>query len=75
MDDFLPMSDSDISKESLKEFKKQGLDIQLGSKVISTKNMKNSIKLSYVKEDNEIEMEFDKLIVAVGRSSNSDELF
>ena len=32
LDDFLPMSDSDISKESLKEFKKQGLDIQLGSK-------------------------------------------
>ncbi len=74
LDDFLPMSDSDISKESLKEFKKQGLDIQLGSKVISTKNMKNSIKLSYVKEDNEIEMEFDKLIVAVGRSSNVDNI-
>ena len=74
LDDFLPMSDSDISIESLKEFKKQGLDIQLGSKVISTKNMKNSIKLSYVKEDNEIEMEFDKLIVAVGRSSNVDNI-
>ena len=74
LDDFLPMSDSDISKESLKEFKKQGLDIQLGSKVISTKNMKNSIKLSYVKEDNEIEMEFNKLIVAVGRSSNVDNI-
>ena len=74
LDDFLPMSDPDISKDSLKEFKKQGLDIQLGSKVISTKNMKNSIKLSYVKEDNEIEMEFDKLIVAGGRSSNVDNI-
>ena len=74
LDDFLPMSDSDISKESLKEFKKQGLDIQLGSKVISTKDMKNSVKLSYSKEDNEIEMEFDKLIVAAGRSSNVDNI-
>ena len=74
LEDFLPMTDTDISKESLKEFKKQGLDIQLGSKVISTKNMKNSIKLSYVKEDNEIEMEFNKLIVAVGRSSNVDNI-
>ena len=74
LDDFLPMSDPDISKDSLKEFKKQGLDIQLGSKVISTKDMKNSVKLSYSKEDNEIEMEFDKLIVAVGRSSNVDNI-
>ena len=74
LDDFLPMSDSDISKDSLKEFKKQGLDIRLGSKVISTKDMKNSVKLSYSKEDNEIEMEFDKLIVAVGRSSNVDNI-
>ena len=74
LDDFLPMSDPDISKDSLKEFKKQGLDIRLGSKVISTKDMKNSVKLSYSKEDNEIEMEFDKLIVAVGRSSNVDNI-
>ena len=74
LDDFLPMSDPDISKDSLKEFKKQGLDIQLGSKVISAKDMKNSVKLSYSKEDNEIEMEFDKLIVAVGRSSNVDNI-
>ena len=74
LEDFLPMTDTDISKESFKEFKKQGLDIQLGSKVISTKDMKNSIKLSYVKEDNEIEMEFDKLIVAVGRTSNVENI-
>ena len=74
LDDFLPMSDPDISKDSLKEFKKQGLDIQLGSMVTSTKDMKDSVKLSYTKEDNEIEMEFDKLIVAVGRSSNSEDI-
>ena len=74
LDDFLPMSDPDISKDSLKEFKKQGLDIRLGSKVISTKDMKNSVKLSYSNEGNEIEMEFDKLIVAVGRSSNVDNI-
>jgi len=36
--------------------------------------MKDSVKLSYTKEDNEIEMEFDKLIVAVGRSSNSENI-
>jgi len=74
LEDFLPMADHDISKDSLKEFKKQGLDIQLGSMVTSTKDIKNSVKLLYSKENNEIEMEFDKLIVAVGRSSNSDDI-
>ena len=74
LEDFLPMADHDISKDSLKEFKKQGLDIQLGSMVTSTKDIKNSVKLLYSKENNEIEMEFDKLIVAVGRSPNSDDI-
>jgi dihydrolipoamide dehydrogenase len=74
LEDFLPMTDPDISKDSLKEFKKQGLDIQLGSMVTSTKDIKNSVKLLYSKENNEIEMEFDKLIVAVGRSPNSDDI-
>ena len=74
LEDFLPMADPDISKDSLKEFKKQGLDIQLGSMVTSTKDIKNSVKLLYSKENNEIEMEFDKLIVAVGRSPNSDDI-
>ena len=41
------MTDTDISKESLKEFKKQGLDIQLASKVTSTKELKNSVKVKY----------------------------
>ena len=42
MDDFLPMADSKISKDVLKEFNKQGLNINLGSKVTSAKsNTKN----------------------------------
>ena len=71
LDDFLPMTDLDISKDSLKEFKKQGLDIQLGSKVTNTKELKNSVKVKYEQKGNEIEVEFDKLIVAVGRKPNS----
>jgi dihydrolipoamide dehydrogenase len=75
LDDFLPMTDKDISKESFKEFKKQGLDIQLSSKVSKgTKNLKKSVsKLNYeIKK--EIEKEFEKLIVAVGRYPNSSEV-
>ena len=65
------MTDHDISKETLKEFKKQGLDIKLGSKVTSTKELKNSVKVKFESNDQENEMEFDKLIVAVGRAPNS----
>ena len=74
LEDFLPMTDTDISKESLKEFKKQGLDIQLASKVTSTKELKNSVKVKYEHKGKEIEVEFDKLIVAVGRKPNSDKV-
>jgi len=74
LEDFLPMTDTDISKESFKEFKKQGLDIQLASKVTSTKELKNLVKVKYEQKGNEIEVEFDKLIVAVGRKPNSEKV-
>ena len=51
LDEFLPMTDHDISKETLKEFKKQGLDIKLGSKVTSTKELKNSVKVKFESND------------------------
>ena len=35
MDEFLPFADDQIGKEALKEYKKQGLDIQLGARVLS----------------------------------------
>tara|TARA_B100001769_G_C22055669_1_gene567526 strand:- start:207 stop:1364 length:1158 start_codon:yes stop_codon:yes gene_type:complete len=74
LDDFLPMADSDLSKESFKEFKKQGLDIHLGSKLISSKELKDNIKILYEQNGNEIEMSFDKLIIAVGRKAYSDNI-
>ena len=74
LEDFLPMTDTDISKESFKEFKKQGLDIQLASKVTSTKELKNLVKVKYEHKGKEIEVEFDKLIVAVGRKPNSEKV-
>jgi dihydrolipoamide dehydrogenase len=66
------MTDPDISKVSYKEFKNQGLDIKLGSKVTDTKKLKNSVKVTYEQKGNKHEMEFEKLIVAVGRVPNSE---
>ena len=71
MDTFLPMADPDIAKDSMKEFKKQGLDIKLNSKLTAAKELKNSVKVTYNDSVNDVEAEFDKLIVAVGRKPNS----
>ena len=75
MDNFLFMADKEIAKESLKDFKKQGLDIKLGSKLISTENKKNSVKIQYEHSESIKEMEFEKLVVAVGRRPNTYNIF
>ena len=75
MDGFLFMADKEIAKETLKDFKKQGLDIKLGCKLTSSKSLKNSVNITYETEGNSEEMKFDKLIVAVGRKPNTQDVF
>ena len=75
MDDFLFMADKEIAKETLKDFKKQGLDIRLGCKLTSSKSLKNSVNITYETKGKSEEMKFDKLIVAVGRKPNTQDVF
>ena len=75
MDDFLFMADKEIAKETLKDFKKQGLDIRLGCKLTSSKSLKNSVNITYETEGKSKDMKFDKLIVAVGRKPNTQDVF
>jgi len=74
-DDFLPLADVQIARESLRQFKKQGLDIRLGARVTSTKATAKQVALTYQDKDGEHKLIFDKLIVAVGRRPNSDNLW
>lgn len=64
---FLPMVDATVSREALRQFTKQGLDIRLGAKVLSTKIGKNGVTVEYETEGQKKTEEFDRLIVAVGR--------
>jgi dihydrolipoamide dehydrogenase len=75
MDDFLYMADEEIAKETFKDFKKQGLDIKLGCKLTSSKSLKNSVKVTYENNGTSESMEFEKLIVAVGRKPNTNGVF
>ncbi|MDB4194190.1 dihydrolipoyl dehydrogenase [Gammaproteobacteria bacterium] len=75
MVDFLPMADLKISKDVLKEFNKQGLNIKLGCKVTSAKATAKNVKVGFKKKDSDEELTVDKLIVAVGRKPNTANLF
>ena len=75
LDEFLPMMDVQIAKEAGKIFKKQGLDIRLGARVIGTEVKNGKVEVTYTSAGGEHTESFDKLIVAVGRRPRSEELF
>jgi len=74
MDEFLPMADKKIAKDVFKEFNKQGLNINLGCKVTSALSNKKDVTVTYENNGNLKELMVDKLIVAVGRKPNTDNL-
>ncbi len=75
LDEFLPMMDTQIAKETAKIMKKQGLDIRLGARVTSATVNDGKVEVAYSTSDGEHTETFDKLIVAVGRRPRSEELF
>lgn len=74
LDEFLPMVDGQVSKEAQKQFKKQGLDIRLGTKVTGAKKNKKGVTLSFETKDGKDSIEVDKVLVAVGRRPYADGL-
>ena len=64
---FLPMVDQTIAKEAQRHFKRQGLDIKLGARVSSAAVSGNAVEVVYSDSQGEHSVQFDKLVVAVGR--------
>jgi dihydrolipoyl dehydrogenase len=75
LDEFLPMMDVQIAKETGKILKKQGLDIRLGTRVTNATVQDGVVEVAYSTSEGEHVETFDKLIVAVGRRPRSEELF
>ena len=71
-DRFLPPADRDIAAIALKEFNRQGLDIQLSARVTGSTIEDDRVQVAYVHDDEEHEIDFDRLVVAVGRRPNSE---
>ena len=72
MPDFLAAADKEVARVAAREFKKQGLDIRLGTKCTATEVKKDGVHVSYTDDKGaEQTLVVDKLLVAVGRRAAS----
>jgi dihydrolipoamide dehydrogenase len=72
--DFLPAADTDIARQAAREFKKQGLDVRLGTLVKSARTAGGEVTVVLEDKNGESQMTFDRLLVAVGRRAFTDGL-
>ena len=74
LDSFLEPVDDQVSDEAYKILSKQGLDIRLGAKVTGTGSNNQEVIVIYEDTEGKQQLSVDKLIVAVGRSPNTEGL-
>ena len=74
LEDFLAPVDRQIAAAAQKLLANQGLDIHLGAKVVGTGANNREVTVAYEQHGNKQQVAFDKLIVAVGRSPNTQGL-
>jgi dihydrolipoamide dehydrogenase len=67
LEQLLPMVDQTIAREAQRQFKKQGLNIQLGAKVLRAAVAGTAVDVIYSDARGEHTLQVDKLVVAVGR--------
>ncbi len=73
-DAFLPMVDQQVAKASQRIFNKQGLDIRLGARVTASSISGGKVRIEYTDKNGEQTLTVDRVIVAVGRRPNIDQL-
>lgn len=71
---FLSMVDPQISREALRQLKRQGLTIELGARVTATQRHSQQVSVTYQMADTLQELTVDRLIVAVGRAPATAQL-
>jgi len=71
---FLPPVDRDIAALALKEFGRQGLDIRLGTRVMESTVKKGGVQVSIRQGETDTRLDFDRLVVAVGRRPYTEQL-
>jgi dihydrolipoamide dehydrogenase len=74
LEQFLFMADQQLAKESLKHFRKQGLDIRLGARVGGMERGKQGVTLKYEDATGAQTVTVDKVVVAIGRRPYTQDL-
>jgi dihydrolipoamide dehydrogenase len=74
LESFLPMADQQLAKEAQKHFKKQGLDIRLGTKVTGAVAKGGTVEVAFTDAKGAQSLTVDKLIVAIGRKPQTEAL-
>ncbi|WP_022927165.1 dihydrolipoyl dehydrogenase [Patulibacter americanus] len=75
LDRVLPSEDVDISRVANREFKKQGIDVHVGTKVSNVQTTESGVTFSYAKGDAEpTQGQADYLVIATGRAPDVEAL-
>ena len=76
LENITPGMDREISNEFKKILTKQGIKFKMGSKVNSIKSLSNGVSINYtdIKNSKEETLEFDKVLVSVGRKPYTEGL-
>ncbi len=72
--DFLPAADREVAKQSLRLFRRQGLDIRLGQRVTGCEPGGDAVAVDFEDARGAHRIEVDRLVVAVGRRPATDGL-
>ena len=72
LESFLDPVDSQLSDEAYKILTRQGMDIRLGARVTGTGSNNQEVTVTYKDAEGKQQITVDKLIVAVGRTPNTD---
>jgi dihydrolipoamide dehydrogenase len=71
----VPVEDEEISKELERVFKKQGMRLETGARAANIRKTGTSVQLDVTLANGKAEaMEFDKLLIAVGRKPNTENI-
>ena len=74
LDDFLAAADREIASAALASFSAQGLDIRLGARVTGSKVTSDGVEVTFLEGSEDRILQFDRLVVAVGRRAVSEGL-
>ena len=74
LDEFLAPVDRQVATAAEKILRKQGLDLRLGARVTGTGSNRREVTVIYEDNEGKQQLNLDRLIVAVGRSPNTQGL-